>query len=48
MKMNEFMTAIQTYLAALQSNYPDNAESILEILFDAYIDYLQKYDGKMF
>ena len=36
MKMNEFMTALQTYLATQQPNYPDNAESILEVLFDAY------------
>lgn len=36
MKMNEFMTALQTQLATQQPNYPDNAESILEVLFDAY------------
>ena len=36
MKMNEFMTTLQTYLAIQQPNYPDNAESILEVLFDAY------------
>ena len=36
MKMNEFMTALQIYLATQQPNYPDNAESILEVLFDAY------------
>ena len=36
MKMNEFMTALQTRLATQQPNYPDNAESILEVLFDAY------------
>ena len=36
MKMNEFMTALQTHLATQQPNYPDNAESILEVLFDAY------------
>ena len=29
MRMEEFMDA-------LQPNYPDNAESILEVLFDAY------------
>ena len=34
MKMNEFMTALQTHLATQQPNYPDNAESILEVLFD--------------
>ena len=36
MKMNEFMTALQTHLATQQPNYPNNAESILEVLFDAY------------
>ena len=36
MKMNEFMTALQTSLATQQPNYPNNAESILEVLFDAY------------
>ena len=36
MKMNEFMTALQNHLATQQPNYPDNAESILEVLFDAY------------
>ena len=36
MQMNEFMTAIQTHLTNQQPNYPDHAESILEVLFDAY------------
>ena len=36
MKMNEFMTALQTHLDTQQPNYPNNAESILEVLFDAY------------
>ena len=36
MKMNEFMTVLQTHLATQQPNYSDNAESILEVLFDAY------------
>ena len=36
MKMNEFMTALQTNLATQQPNYPNNAESILEVLFDTY------------
>ena len=36
MKMNEFMAALQTHLAAQQPNFPDNTESILEVLFDAY------------
>ena len=34
--MNEFMTALQTYLTTQQPYYPDNAESILEVLFDVY------------
>ena len=36
MRMDEFMNALQTRLATQQPNYPDNAESILEVLFDAY------------
>ena len=36
MKMNEFMTALQTHLANQQPNYPNDAQSILEVLFDAY------------
>ena len=34
MKMNEYLTALQTYLAAQQSTN----QSILEMLFDAYND----------
>ena len=36
MKMNEFMTALQAHLETQQPNYPNNAQSILEVLFDAY------------
>ena len=36
MKMNEFMTALQNQLTTQQPNYPNNAENILEVLFDAY------------
>ena len=36
MRMDEFLNALQTQLATQQPNYPDNAESILEVLFDAY------------
>ena len=36
MRMDEFMNALRTQLATQQSNYPNNAESILEVLFDAY------------
>ena len=36
MRMDEFMAMLQLKLDTLQPNYPDNAESILEVLFDAY------------
>lgn len=36
MRMDEFMDAMQSKLDTLQPNYPDNAESVLEVLFDAY------------
>ena len=36
MRMDGFMNALQTKLAVQQPNYPDNAESILEVLLDAY------------
>lgn len=36
MRMDEFMTNLQTKLDTLQPNYPNNAESILEVLFDTY------------
>ena len=36
MRMDEFMTALQSKVDTLQPNYPDNAQSILEVLFDAY------------
>ena len=36
MRMEEFMNALQTKLATQQPNYPNHAESILEVLFDAY------------
>ena len=36
MRMEEFMTALQSKVNTLQPNYPDHAESILEVLFDAY------------
>ena len=36
MRMDEFLNALQTELATQQPNYPDKAESILEVLFDAY------------
>ena len=34
--MNEFMTALQAHLITQQTNYLDDAKSILEVLFDAY------------
>ena len=36
MRIDEFMTALQSKLDTLQPNYSDNAENILEVLFDAY------------
>ena len=36
MRMDEFVTALQSKIDTLQPNYPDNAQSILEVLFDAY------------
>ena len=36
MRMDEFMNVLQTKLATQQPTYPDNAESIMEVLFDAY------------
>ena len=36
MRMDEFITFLQSKLDTQQPNYPDNAESILEVLFDAY------------
>ena len=30
------MSALPTHLATQRPNYPDNAENILEVLFDAY------------
>ena len=34
MRMDEFMDALQATLDTLQPNYPDNAESILEVLYE--------------
>jgi len=36
MRMDEFLNALQSKLDTQQPNYPDNTESILEVLFDAY------------
>ena len=36
MRMDEFMTVLQSKLDTLQPNYPGNGESILEVLFDVY------------
>ena len=36
MRMDEFMDALQSKLDTLQPNYLDNADSILEVLFDVY------------
>lgn len=39
MKMNEFMTTLQEKLDDLQPKYPNNAESILEVLYNTYNEY---------
>ena len=39
MKMNEFMTTLQAKLDDLQPNYPNNAQSVLEVLYDTYNEY---------
>ena len=36
MKMNEFMTTLQEKLDDLKPNYPNNAQSVLEVLYDTY------------
>lgn len=39
MKMNEFMTALQTHLANQQPNYPDdNADTVLGMLCSTYYE----------
>ena len=39
MQMNEFMITLQEQLDDLQPNYPNNAESILEVLYNTYNEY---------
>ena len=39
MRMDEFMTSLQSKLDTLQPNYPNNAESILEVLYNTYNEY---------
>ena len=39
MRMDEFMTSLQSKLGTLQPNYPNNAESILEVLYNTYNEY---------
>ena len=36
MRMDKFITVLQSKLDTLQPNYPDNAESTLKVLFDTY------------
>ena len=36
MRIDEFMTSLQSKLDTLQPNYPNNAESILEVLYNTY------------
>ena len=39
MKMNEFMTTLQEQLDDLQPKYPNNAQSVLEVLYNTYNEY---------
>ena len=39
MRIDEFMTSLQSKLDTLQPNYPNNAESILEVLYNTYNEY---------
>ena len=39
MRMDEFMASLQSKLDTLQPNYPSNAESILEVLYNTYNEY---------
>ena len=39
MKTNEFMTTLHEKLDTLHPNYPNNAESILEVLYNTYNEY---------
>ena len=39
MKMDEFMTTLLAKLDDLQPKYPNNAESILEVLYNTYNEY---------
>ena len=39
MRMDEFMASLQSKLDTLQPKYPNNAESILEVLYDTYNEY---------
>ena len=36
MRMDEFMTSLQSKLDILQPKYPNNAQSVLEVLYDTY------------
>ena len=39
MRMDEFLTSLQSKLDELQPRYPNNAESILEVLYNSYNEY---------
>ena len=39
MRMVEFMISLQSKLDTLQPNYPSNAGSILEVLYNSYNEY---------
>ena len=39
MRMDEFLASLQSKLDTLQPNYPNNAGSILEVLYNTYNEY---------
>ena len=39
MRMDEFLTSLQSKLDILQPKYPNDAESILEVLYNTYNEY---------
>lgn len=39
MRMDEFLASLQSKLDTLQPNYPSNAGSILEVLYNTYNEY---------
>ena len=39
MRMDKFLTSLQSKLDTLQPDYPNNADSILEVLYNTYNEY---------